>query len=221
MPDVKTFKNLHKGERCFIVVTGPSINKTNLSLIKDEILFGVNQLYESYDRLGIDCQYYAVADHRILITFKKGLEKLNTILFLVQSAASYYKKNREQFQFVKEPYVVPNIPGSGFSTDFSVGCHWGSTVTFDACMQATYYMGFDEVYIVGLDCDYFGATEHFDNKAWSWREKNTVSLFKKQFSCFDKCRKAFEKDGRKFINATVGGKCEVFERMSLEEVFGG
>ena len=35
-------KNKHKGKRCFIVATGSSINKLDLSLLKNEITIGIN-----------------------------------------------------------------------------------------------------------------------------------------------------------------------------------
>ena len=61
-PRVKRFKDVHKGERCFIIGTGPSLNVTNFDFIKDEIIFGVNTLYTGLLKFGITCDYYAVSD---------------------------------------------------------------------------------------------------------------------------------------------------------------
>ena len=38
------YKDKHKGCRVFIVGNGPSLNKTNLDLIKDEFSIGMNRI---------------------------------------------------------------------------------------------------------------------------------------------------------------------------------
>ena len=42
---IAALKDIHKGERCFIIGNGPSLNKLDLSKIKDEYTFGVNAIY--------------------------------------------------------------------------------------------------------------------------------------------------------------------------------
>ena len=66
-PRVKRFKDIHKGERCFIIGTGPSLNLINFNLIKDEIIFGVNTPHTGLPKFGITCDYYAVSDVDIRI----------------------------------------------------------------------------------------------------------------------------------------------------------
>ena len=46
---INSYYNRYKGSRCFIIATGPSLNKTNMSLIKDEISFGVNTFFNGID----------------------------------------------------------------------------------------------------------------------------------------------------------------------------
>ena len=45
-------KNIHTGERCFILATGPSLNKLDLSKIKDEYTIGVNGIYKIAHKIG-------------------------------------------------------------------------------------------------------------------------------------------------------------------------
>lgn len=59
---IKEIKNIHKGKRYFIIGTGPSLNKTDLNLIKNEIIFGVNTLYRGLSRFDISYDYYAISD---------------------------------------------------------------------------------------------------------------------------------------------------------------
>ena len=48
--NIRKFKNIHAGERCFIVATGPSLTYEDLDKIKNEITFGVNSICLSYDK---------------------------------------------------------------------------------------------------------------------------------------------------------------------------
>ena len=41
-PEIKKFKNIHSGKRCFILATGPSINQMELSVLKDEVTIAVS-----------------------------------------------------------------------------------------------------------------------------------------------------------------------------------
>ena len=52
-------KNKHKGQRCFIVATGSSINKLDLSFLKDEITIGINLILRKED---FTPKYLCVAD---------------------------------------------------------------------------------------------------------------------------------------------------------------
>lgn len=47
---IKQMENIHNGERCFIVATGPSLTMEDLQLIKNEISFGMNSITRIYDR---------------------------------------------------------------------------------------------------------------------------------------------------------------------------
>ena len=41
---LKQYKNKYDGKRCFIVATGPSLTVEDLSLLKNEITFGMNSI---------------------------------------------------------------------------------------------------------------------------------------------------------------------------------
>jgi len=42
---LQQFRDKHKGERCFIIGNGPSLRNTDISLLEDEITFGVNGIF--------------------------------------------------------------------------------------------------------------------------------------------------------------------------------
>lgn len=221
---LKEFKNLHKGQRCFIIGTGPSLNKTNLSLIKDEVIFGVNTLYTGLSKFGIACDYYAVSDPLAWQNHFRSMLEIDTILLLSGSAGKSYLSNINYFQKFqkKEPIVIRQLglmwSSKCFSKDLSVGTYNGDTVIIDICLQAAYYMGFKEVYLLGCDCDYTGGHRFDGSVADNLQGAGVRGEWSKIFASYEICKRAYEQDGREIINATVGGKLEIFRRQKLEDI---
>ena len=56
-------KNKHKGERCFIVATGSSLNKLDLSLIENEITIGINLILRKENFIP---NYLCIADTTVM-----------------------------------------------------------------------------------------------------------------------------------------------------------
>ena len=48
--NLQTLKNKHKGERCFIVCTGPSLSITDLEMLKHDYTFGMNNIFRLFDK---------------------------------------------------------------------------------------------------------------------------------------------------------------------------
>jgi hypothetical protein len=221
---LKQFKDMHKGQRCFIIGTGPSLNKTNLSLIKDEIIFGVNTLYTGLSKFGFTCDYYAITDIDVWQKHFRNILELDTVLYLSDGAGEDYLSKKRSFKKYQknEPFVIRNLgsmwTSKCFSKDLSTGTYNGDTIIIDICLQAAYYMGFKEVYLLGCDCDYSGL-HRFDGLITENQHGGGVTGdWSKVFASYEICKKAYEEDGREIINATVGGKLEVFKREKLEDI---
>lgn len=223
---IKRLENKHKGERCFIIGTGPSLKETSLNLIKDEVLFGVNTLYNGFRKYNIYPQYYAVGDP---LTFRENYREilpLNTTLFIGDGALDIYLKDYSYYaQLSKRKPLAVRMLGlmwhtQKFSTDMVDGAYNGDTVVIDIPLQMCYYMGFSEVYLVGIDLDYSG-DHHFDGTVEMPQIPFPSHLgdFTAIKESFQICKKYYENDGRKIINSTNGGKLEIFPRKSLEEIF--
>lgn len=226
---IKEFQNIHQGKRCFIIGTGPSLNHTNFNLIKNEILIGVNTLFRGIDKFNISPQYWVVVDGKLFDVHHKKLLSLDpekTTLFLAEHAGQRYLK-REQYYLTQSsirPIVIKHLGSMNiwnkFSKDLTEGAYSGATVIIQA-IQIAYYLGFQEVYLLGCDSDYSGK-HRFDGLKAENENKSVKYLADAHwnyiFSAYEKCKEAFEKDGRRIYNSTVGGKLEVFERISLNEI---
>jgi hypothetical protein len=224
---IKKFHNLHKGERCFILATGPSLQKTNVKLIKDEILFGVNTLFRGMKDLGLKkVDYYAVQDRNMFDQYYKDLLSLDTTFFLGILAAKKYLSNKEEYEKYQknEPILLRSlqrIRHSGWKTkNITRGVYGSHLVPVGMCLPIAYYLGFNEVYLLGCDCDYSGKKQHFDGfkvakeKFPKHQEKYWIEVFRE----FEIYKEGFEADGRKIYNATPGGKLEIFERKRIEDI---
>jgi len=211
--DVREFKDIHKGERCFVIGTGPSLNSTNFGLLKDEITFGVNTLYVGLDRFKIKPRYWGISDPQIMTGHYTQVSKLDTTIFLAHNAHKIYASNPTRYKSHQEPVLLRSY--GKFSIDLTKGVACGMTVVYDIGLQVAYYMGFDVVYLLGVDADYSGPKSHFyDNP--DKRGKGIPSA--RSLQSYGAAKVAFEKDGREIINCTVGGKLEVFKRRKLEDV---
>lgn len=210
--------NKHKDDRCFIIGTGPSLLRTNLSLLDGEICFGVNHLYKSMG-MGLQCQYYGVGDPLEWEENNKWLTKIKDLIIFTTNASDNCIGLKVLNGFVFD---------GNFSKDIIKGINPGGSVVISICIQVAYYMGFSEVYLLGCDCDYSNY-RYFDkreptDKEIKWLEKcwpNNPQLtndWDSIFKSYKVCRKVYEDTGRKLINATVGGRLDVLKRERLEDI---
>lgn len=213
---IKLLHNKHQGRCCFIIGTGPSLNKTNFSTIKNEILIGVNNLYMGSNYLDINPQYWCVADAKIFHKYSASLLNLKTALFLTDGAGQFYLHYKNRYKDAKyEPIVARPLSDmkttQSFSTNMLKGIN-GGMVTL-SCLQIAYWMGFNEVYLVGCDCTSKG--KHYDKSVNVDAQDDYWEHF---FKLYEVCKKVYDDDNRKIYNSTVGGNLEVFERVKLEDI---
>lgn len=223
---VTEFKDIHKGERCFICGTGPSINETPLHLLKDEIVWGVNTFHNA----NVKCKYYGVSDHHVWNANYKQIRLLDTTLFIGGGAEHITNEQPDKYlQHLKCDYVKLKIHPSTFlpdvehnpdilDLDLTNGIYFTGSVVFDIGTQLAMYMGFDKVYLLGCDDSYSKVDNeyHFDGSKVHARCLPTLALRQR---CYISTKHIWDQAGRKIYNATVGGKLEVFERVNLKDLF--
>ena len=123
----------------------------------------------------------------------------------------------------------------GFSTKLpSIGIN--KTVT-NVALQILVYLGFREIYLVGVDLDYNNiksavnvdgrtliATQnddanHFDPRYFSGGRKYHIPRMDETIEKFNDAKKFCDLNGVKVYNATIGGKLEVFPRVDFRDLF--
>ena len=109
-----------------------------------------------------------------------------------------------------------------FSEDLVYGLYGRGTVTYE-CIQLAVYMGFREIYLLGVDfnfsSDYKDKSNHFVSTYYSKNSKTGYFLEKESLEAYEAAKKYAENHGIKIFNATRGGKLEVFERRNFDELF--
>jgi len=231
---IKELHNKHKGERCFIVGTGPSLKETDFSKLKNKFVIGTNTLYRGIKEYGIKPKYWVavgydkeMVDNLIKL---KGTDvffggNLGRTFLKDRYARNSYKRYLQRYENSSDitrkrlncsPIILKNFKEihvwKKLSKDLLKGVCGGATVV-ETAIQVAYYLGFKEIGLVGCDC---GTTTHFDGTGdpifcKEWWDKVLYD--------YKLCKNYFDKEipDRKIINYTVGGSLEHFERRNIEE----
>jgi 6-hydroxymethylpterin diphosphokinase MptE-like len=220
--ELDELRDRHRGERCVIMGNGPSLNQTDLSLLNDEHVFGLNRIYLMYDRLGFVPEYHVVVNGLVVEQCSDDLVKVPSRLFSTWP-------NRHHLAARQDAMLLQNVTGPLFSLDVRRGIWEGATVTYVA-LQLAYFMGFSDVLLVGVDHSFAskgpahkevtseGADpNHFDpnyfGKGFRWQlpDLETSEI------AYALARRAFEGDGRRITDCTVGGALTIFPKGDLAE----
>jgi hypothetical protein len=131
------FRDKHLGERAWIVCTGPSLDLINTSFLEGETLIGMNR---GYLKEGLDYTYLCVIDDLVIDQFGKEIKRV--------PVKGIFTGGKLKGNNIYNLHWRGNEPF--FQTDITQPMWQGHTVTYVA-MQVAFFMGFDEVYCIGLD----------------------------------------------------------------------
>ena len=162
---MKLYQNRHKGQRCFIVATGPSQSIEDINKLKGEITFSVNSIYTCFSDTDWRPTYYCVQDRVVYEKNCKGIDELKAAQrFISDSIPQAYRKGdilyptNERFHHCFNGYKFR----IRFSDDSSKVVFAANTIVYSA-IQLAVYMGFSEIYLTGCDCNYTSPKKHFNH----------------------------------------------------------
>ena len=222
---LESFRGVHQGGRCFIMGNGPSLASMDLGPLEEEITFGLNRIYLNFERMGFQSTYFVCMNELVLEQSAREIAALSMPRFLNWNRRRLFPP-LEEILFLRESYR-PH-----FSRDLTEGIWGGATVTF-AALQVAYYMGFQEAILIGVDHRYEAQgtphsvvvssgdeSSHFapdyfpEGFRWQLPDLRTSEI------AYWMARKAFEQDGRRILDATVGGALQVFPKADYETLAG-
>ena len=228
-------KGKHQGQRAFVIGNGPSLNKCDLRLLRDEVTFGVNAIFLNRDRMGFYPSYYVVEDEFVAEDRADEINQLAGPTKFFGNYVNYCIEDRPDVIWMNLRMNYGPYPGFPHFSRNAARMIWvGGTVAY-VCLQLAYYMGCAPVYLVGFDhCyeipkdaqvdgsgilsrssdpnhfhpDYFGS-------GYRWHDP----MVERMEMAFRRARDVYQSTGRKILNATVGGHLEVFDRVDYSSLF--
>lgn len=214
---VRKYKNLYAGRRCFIIGNGPSLKTEDLEKLKNDITFGCHGIFYIFDKTDWRPTFYCAQDSKIINKDYKTIKKrCNRIKQFYAFADIYYypfiSLKSICLNLIRKPY---DKDPPAFSEDLEIGTVEGFTVTY-MMIQLAAYMGFKEIYLLGIDHHYEGGEkDHFS------KEDICINppLLDKSTLAYVAARRYCEKNDIRIYNSTRGGYLEVFERKSLDFLF--
>jgi hypothetical protein len=224
--ELRALKDVHQGERCFIIGNGPSLRETDLKLLRDEFTFGLNRIYLLFPELGFTTTYFVAINTLVIEQCAEEIQSIPIPKFITWRARKWISLDPKTF-FLDTDYTQP----ATFTGDGSGRIFEGSTVTYVA-MQLAFHMGFKQVILIGVDHsfstkgppnvtitsegddpDHFSGT--YFGKGFRWQLPDLAASEK----AYRMAEIAFRKDGRQILDATIGGKLTVFKKVEYSSLF--
>lgn len=222
---LRPMRDQYKGKRCFIIGNGPSLRDTDMSKLHGEYTFGMNRIYLMFPELGFETSFFVSINDLVIEQCASDIQQLRMPKFIAWHAHQWLQPADNMF-FLHTSYTGPK-----FAHDITRRLWEGATVTYVA-LQTAFYLGFSEVILIGVDHSF--ATKgkpnttivsqgddpnHFNpsyfGKGFRWQlpDLDTSEVG------YAMARQAYEQDGRRVLDATVGGKLTIFPKVDYNTLF--
>jgi len=240
------FKDQYQGKRCFILGSGSSIKKQDLKLLKDEIVFTQNNFYMHKDIKSINPTFHCIvpkyqdAKHDSdWVEWYTSMEKQlpdDVIYFPGLNSRDLIEKNGF---FGDRCYYIDQGLNPVFLRKAKIDITrkiMDIPTVITECLTLALYMGFSEVYLLGMDLDQI-CTEHGSNKNRFYgkshitkndAEASIEAMHAKTghaflfywwiFQQLNRLSILAEKNECKIYNCAPGGLLHTFERQRYEDL---
>lgn len=223
---IPEFRNRYLGEDCFLLANGPSLNAVDLERANKYHLIGLNKVHLLLERAKLDLTFHVAINRLVIEQSWKEFALLDCPSFLsYRPAVSCVQESPNVNYFLTEQMAVPR-----FSRVYDEPIWEGWTVTY-AALQLAFFMGFQNVFLVGLDHSFkasgapneeqaMGGADpnHFDPRYFAGSRWHLPDLEGSEMA-YQVALFAFERSGRSIYDATEKGHCRIFPRISLEEAY--
>lgn len=222
--NIEDFRNKHKGQRCFLLGSGPSLADMDLSGLKNEITFSCNRGYLLFEKLGFATTYWALEDPLDMEQFGSDYENfIGPIKFVSDDLP--FSTSHCSVSFIRD---INSKPRFAVEPPF----YFGGTVMF-MMLQLARFMGCSTAYLLGndfkwdlknvsingnqcwrtLDTD----DNHFDSTYWPKGARS----FPPQPERMRKSFFAARNNGIQIINVTPNSALDVFEKDDFNSIMDG
>ncbi len=222
---IAAFRDRHAGEDCFIIGNGPSLRRMDLTRLNGCHCFGLNKIHYLLETVDLQLSYHVAINPHVI-------EQSRDIFctWPITSFLAYAPAVRAGLEEAENCRLLNNTYSHAFSGDATHSVCEGSTVTY-AALQLAYFMGFDNVYLIGVDHRFStkgSANEtqvlegddpnHFDPRYFANQTWQLPDLEGSEFA-YRRARDAYtrSKPPRQIFDATLDGALDVFPKITFEE----
>lgn len=217
--NIKKYKDIHKGEKCYIVGTAPSLNIDDVEMLKGKYSIGVNSLVTIFDRTDWRPTYYGIQDSGVervkeqLLNYRKDFKEFFVGVSIIENLVPHI--GCEEVNYLLN-ILDHDRPGTKHiikcSCEADKFLYDGFSITF-SMIELAMYMGFSEIVLLGIDCDYSGKKIHFEEYTDARVPDASINMYQ----AYCELRKFAERNGIKIKNASRGWKLKAFECVTLED----
>lgn len=221
-PLLHAFKDKHKGEDCFIIGNGPSLNKMDLAPLRDYHTFGQNKIFLIFEKVDLNLSYLVSVNPLVIEQSAEQFAQMKCPVFLSHTASKSVVPDRPNI------HRLHTLNVWSFYEDIAQPICEGNTVTY-VSLQLAYYMGFRRVFLIGVDHSfkqtgqshevqvYKGDDEnHFHPDYFKGQPWQLADVYGSEVS-YHLANYFYQKSGRTIHDATLGGKLEVFPKIAFSD----
>jgi hypothetical protein len=213
------------GRPMLIVGNGPSLLQTPLDALIGVPSIGMNKIDLLFPKTGWRPDYIVCTNSMVVRQHRAAFEGSTIPVLLPYKVRRMVNgRSNPQIRFFNAK------ASAAFSTDFAAGVGLSPTVTYTA-LQLAYYLGANPAVLVGVDHNFTGVSgpantyvradrqdaNHFDPNYFApgmlWGLPDLVA----SEAVYLAARQAFEADGRRVLDATVGGRLQIFEKLGIDD----
>lgn len=136
---ISSIRGIGSGRILVMIAAGPSVNEVDFTPIKDNSKIDFMCINQPNQQVW-PTKYWSFCDHT---QYRRNQSIWEAYQGITINSTNVKATRSKQI-------MVKNRPGKGFCLDITHGYHIGRSSTY-ASMQVAYYMGYDRVYIFGVD----------------------------------------------------------------------
>ncbi len=242
-PGLAALAGRHQG-RCFLVGNGPSLKQTDLAPLEGRVVISANSFYKHPLAHRLAPRYHCVGDPHFMKDEPRAIDWHRTLAgrfpaatFVLHEAARPLVAHHGLYTGSEVHYVRP---GRGVhderqvNTDLSRRLNVGATTGSTIMVPLAIHLGFTSIVLVGFDCNWLDdpdASYHFydthelypefdstktDGRGYGY--EGELRMISREFESHRLLAARARSLGVEVINATKGGRLDVYPRGALEEL---
>ncbi|MBK5074190.1 sugar glycosyltransferase [Budviciaceae bacterium CWB-B4] len=245
--ELSSLKNSCSGS-LLLVATGPSINQIDFSCIPSLAVMGVNGAYHL--NYVLNFTHYVIVDMTFIDDRKEvvtdiisnasltlfttaygiikliqifGWEKVQCRLALIEDAAFkiyQHKIVHSDLSTIPSVHFHHNLSNIAFNTDIRSGVIDSGTVAYWA-MQIAYYLGYEQLFIAGLDMTNFNLPRFYETSNDVLPSRLAESLDSKIIPSFELAARLFNEKNINIVNISENSAIDdaIFKKINYRQAF--